>query len=462
MEDSLKINKDIFYDTGKRPGIDAVHQTVEVEASQPDIIRGLNFILMEAVRLKASDIHIEPLANYYKIRFRIDGLLKEIPSITIQLGNGLISRVKVLARLNISAKGLPQDGRFSVNVDQRTIELRVSIIPMFFGEGMAMRILDKSSVKLDLANLGLDESSLQIIRDSTKKHGGIIFVTGPTGSGKTTTLYAILNELNQEYTRIVTVEDPVEYEINGIMQVEVRPDIGLTFASSLRSILRQDPNIILIGEIRDTETAKVAIEASLTGHLILSTIHTRDTVSTVSRLVDMGVEPYLLADTIDLIIAQRLVRTICNDCKEPYQARDGESYMIGTKTDGLISTCRLEYAKWSRHTGFSHDDQPTSCNLPSTVAALSPGGGRDIGHSQPILYRGTGCYKCNFTGYRGRTGIFEIMNISDEERGLIIDMDFIDSLYKHVRNKGMLSLREDGIKKAFDGITTYEEVMRNI
>lgn len=408
MENPLKINKDIFYATEIRPGTDAVHQAVEVEASQPEIIRGLNFILMEAVRLKASDIHIEPLTNYYKIRFRIDGLLKEMPSITIQLGNGLISRVKVLARLDISAKGLPQDGRFSVNVDQRTIELRVSVIPMLFGEGMAVRILDKSSVKLDLADIGLDESGLRIIRDSIKKPGGIIFVTGPTGSGKTTTLYAILNELNQEYTRIVTAEDPVEYEINGIMQVEVRPEIGLTFASSLKSILRQDPNIILIGEIRDTETAKVAIEASLTGHLILSTIHTRDTVSTISRLVDMGVEPYLLADTIDLIVAQRLVRTICNDCKEPYQAGD-----------------------W------------------------------DISNSQPTLYRGMGCNKCNFTGYRRRTGLFEIMNITDEERGLIINMDFTDSLYKLVRNKGMLSLREYGIKKALEGVTTYEEVVRN-
>lgn len=429
MENPLKINKDLFYDIEKRLGSGIDNTGVDVLASQPDIIRGLNFVFLEAIKLKASDIHLEAHEKYYKIRFRIDGMLNEMTSVGSRLGNGLVSRIKVLSRLNISEKGLPQDGRFTINVAQETVELRVSVIPMLFGEGIVLRILDKSSVRLELANIGAEESDLQLIRESMKKTNGIILVTGPTGSGKTTTLYAIINELNQEDTRIVTTEDPVEYKINGIMQVEVKPDIGLTFASSLRSILRQDPDIILVGEIRDTETAKVAIESSLTGHLILSTIHTRDTVSTISRLVDMGVASYLLSDTIDLIIAQRLVRVICKDCRESYPSTEDEIYELR----------------------FSFDRLTEASNLQS-LATCNP---------QLTFFRGKGCYKCNFTGYRGRTALFEIMNITDDERELIINMDIAESLYKMVSKKGMVTLREYGVKKMLKGITTFDEVMQN-
>lgn len=319
MEDSpLKISKDVFYGLERQLQGNLAEKDLRVLATQPEIIRGMNFILLEAIRSRSSDIHLEACYGRYVIKFRIDGLLRETQPISFQLGVGLISRIKVLARLNITEKVLPQDGRFTINVDQRVVELRVSVIPMIYGEGIVIRILDKSAVKLDLTGLGIDDGGLKMIRENMGKSSGVILITGPTGSGKTTTLYAIMNELNQIDTKIITTEDPIEYEINSIMQVEIKPEIGLTFASSLRSILRQDPDIILVGEIRDTETAKMAIEASLTGHLVLSTVHTRNTVGTISRLVDMGVESYLLADTVNLIVAQRLVRMICKNCKESY------------------------------------------------------------------------------------------------------------------------------------------------
>ena len=410
----LKISKELFYDLEKQIQGQLAENDLRVLTTQPEIIRGLNFILLEANRLNSSDIHFEAYHDRYEVRFRIDGLLHEMLPVPFRLGIGIVSRIKVLARLNISEKVLPQDGRFTINVDQRIIELRVSVIPMIFGEGIVVRILDKSSVKLDLTSIGVDDMGSKIIQEAMKRSSGIILVTGPTGSGKTTTLYAILNELNQMDTKIVTTEDPVEYEINGIMQVEIKPEIGLTFASSLRSILRQDPDIILIGEIRDAETAKIAIEASLTGHLVLSTVHTRSTVGTISRLVDMGVESYLLADTINLIVAQRLVRMICKTCKESYIPGEEEILSLDVK---LVS--------------------------PS------------------IFYRGKGCQQCNFTGYRGRIGLFEIMSITDDERNLIGNMGDTESLYKRVREKGMVSLREHGVKKMLEGITTHAEVMEN-
>ncbi len=410
----IGMTKEVFYGLERQFQGNAAEKDLRVLATQPEIIRGLNFILTEAVRLKSSDIHLEVCHDRYVIKFRIDGLLHEMPPVPFQLGVGLISRIKVLARLNISEKVLPQDGRITINVDQKVIELRISVIPMIFGEGVVIRILDKSSVKLDLLRLGINGECLVMIRENMKKSNGIILVTGPTGSGKTTTLYAILNELNQSDAKIITTEDPVEYEIGGIMQVEVRPEIGLTFASSLRSILRQDPDIILIGEIRDMETARIAIEASLTGHLVLSTIHTRNTVGTISRLVDMGVEPYLLADTVNLIVAQRLVRVICKNCIESYIPSEDEVLLLDT--------------------GFQ---------------------------DTPVFYRGRGCQQCNFTGYRGRTGLFEIMNITDDERKLISAMDITESLSKMVKEKGMVSLREYGVKKMLEGITTYQEVMEN-
>ncbi len=410
----LKISKAHFYDLEKQIQGQLAENDLRVLTTQPEIIRGLNFILLEAIRLNSSDIHFEAYHDRYEVRFRIDGLLHEMLPVPFQLGIGFVSRIKVLARLNISEKVLPQDGRFIINVDQRIIELRVSVIPMIFGEGIVVRILDKSSVKLDLSSLGVDDTGLKIMREDMKRPSGIILVTGPTGSGKTTTLYAILNELNQMDTKIVTTEDPVEYEINGIMQVEIKPEIGLTFASSLRSILRQDPDIILIGEIRDAETAKIAIEASLTGHLVLSTVHTRSTAGTISRLVDMGVESYLLADTINLIVAQRLVRMICKTCRESYIPGEEEILSLD-------------------------------------VRLVSP----------PVFYRGKGCHHCNFTGYRGRIGLFEIMSIADDERNLIGNMGDTESLYKKVREKGMVSLREYAVKKMLEGITTHAEVMEN-
>ncbi len=415
MEDSpLKISKDVFYGLERQLQGNLAEKDLRVLATQPEIIRGMNFILLEAIRSRSSDIHLEACYGRYVIKFRIDGLLRETQPISFQLGVGLISRIKVLARLNITEKVLPQDGRFTINVDQRVVELRVSVIPMIYGEGIVIRILDKSAVKLDLTSLGIDDGSLKMIRENMGKSSGVILVTGPTGSGKTTTLYAIMNELNQIDTKIITTEDPIEYEINSIMQVEIKPEIGLTFASSLRSILRQDPDIILVGEIRDTETAKMAIEASLTGHLVLSTVHTRNTVGTISRLVDMGVESYLLADTINLIVAQRLVRMICKNCKESY--------------------------------------------IPSEEEILSLEAG--LLHS-PVFYRGRGCHLCNYTGYRGRVGLFEMMNITNDEKKLISAMDITESLYKVVKEKGMVSLREYGVKKILEGVTTYREVMEN-
>ncbi|MEP9410571.1 MAG: type II/IV secretion system protein [Candidatus Brocadia sp.] len=410
----LRISKELFYDLEKQIQGRLAENDLRVLATQPEIIRGLNFILLEAIRLNSSDIHLEAYHDRYEVRFRIDGLLHEMLPIPFQMGVGLASRIKVLAKLNISEKVLPQDGRFAITADQKIIELRVSVIPMIFGEGIVIRILDKSSVKLDLTSIGIDGTGLKIIQENMKRSSGIVLVTGPTGSGKTTTLYAIINELNQTDTKIVTTEDPVEYDINGIMQVEIKPEIGLTFASSLRSILRQDPDIILIGEIRDTETAKIAIEASLTGHLVLSTVHTRSTAGTISRLVDMGVEPYLLADTINLIVAQRLVRTICKTCRESYIPGEEEILSLDVQLD-----------------------------------------------SPAIFYRGKGCRQCNFTGYRGRIGLFEIMDITCEERGLIGNMEGSESLYKRVKEKGMVSLREDGVRKMLEGTTTYAEVMEN-
>lgn len=415
MENNLHgMSKEVFYGLERQFQGSSAEKDLRVLATQPEIIRGLNFILTEAVRLKSSDIHLEVCYDRYVIKFRIDGLLHEMPPVSYQLGVGLISRIKVLAKLNISEKVLPQDGRIAINVDQKVIELRISVIPMIFGEGVVIRILDKSSVKLDLSKLGMDGGCLTVMRENMRKSNGIILITGPTGSGKTTTLYAVLNELNQSDTKIITTEDPVEYEIGGIMQVEIKPEIGLTFASSLRSILRQDPDIILIGEIRDTETAKIAIEASLTGHLVLSTIHTRNTVGTISRLVDMGVEPYLLADTVNLIVAQRLVRVICRNCIESYIPSKEEVLLFDTAS-------------------------------PDT----------------PFFYRGKGCQQCNFTGYRGRTGLFEVMNITDDERRLIGAMDITESLPRMVKEKGMVSLRECGVKKMLGGITTHQEVMEN-
>ncbi|MCF6157975.1 MAG: type II/IV secretion system protein [wastewater metagenome] len=410
----FRISKELFYDLEKGFRENTAQKDLQVFAAQPEIIRGLNFILIEAIRLKSSDIHLEACQDHYVIRFRIDGLLHEVPPIPFQFGIGLISRIKVLSRLSISERALPQDGRFTINIDQRVIELRVSIIPMIFGEGVVIRILDKSAVKLQIPSLGVDDRGLKILRENIQKSSGIILVTGPTGSGKTTTLYAILNELNQADKKIVTTEDPVEYEINSIMQVEIKPEIDLTFAVSLRSILRQDPDIILVGEIRDTETAKIAIEASLTGHLVLSTVHTRNTVGTLSRLVDMGVEPYLLADTVNLIVAQRLVRVICKHCREPYAP--GEEELLSLNAAFL---------------------------------------------NQPVFYRGKGCHHCNFTRYRGRTGLFEIMNLTGEERNLISAMEINEPLYETVRKNGLVSLREYGIQKIVEGITTYHEVMEN-
>ncbi|MCX6997950.1 MAG: ATPase, T2SS/T4P/T4SS family [Kiritimatiellaeota bacterium] len=370
---------------------------------------------MEAFRSRSSDIHLEPMAKKFRVRYRVDGVLHEVDSPPKRLQSAIISRVKIMANMSIAEKRVPQDGRIQINVMGRELDLRVSAIPSNHGESIVMRILDKSSLLLGLPQLGFFSDDQQTFERLIGLSDGILLVTGPTGSGKTTTLYACLNNINKPDRKIITVEDPVEYHLAGINQVHVRADIGLTFAAALRSILRQAPNVIMIGEIRDRETAEIAVNASLTGHLVFSTLHTNDAPSAVIRLIDIGVKPFLVASSTRAIMAQRLVRRICDKCKEGYTPTESELHLLGP------------------------------------AAALL---------KESTLYRGKGCADCLYTGFRGRLGIYEIFVLNDNVRNMIFERVSASALRNTARQLGMRTLREDGLRKVVTGVTTLTEVLR--
>ena len=387
----------------------------DVSESDAPIIKLVSLIIMEAFRSRASDIHLEPMPKKFRVRYRIDGVLHEVDSPPKRLQSAIISRVKIMANMSIAEKRVPQDGRIQINVMGRDLDLRVSSIPTNHGESIVMRILDKSGIALGLPQLGFFADDQQVFERLITLSDGIILVTGPTGSGKTTTLYACLNTINKPDRKIITVEDPVEYQMSGINQVQVRADIGMTFSAALRAILRQAPNIIMIGEIRDLETAEIAVNASLTGHLVFSTLHTNDAPSAVTRLIDIGVKPFLVASSTRAIMAQRLVRRICEKCKEPYEPKEAELRLLGPAAKQLASA---------------------------------------------ELFHGKGCADCQFTGYRGRLGIYEIFQIDDQVRNLVFEQVSSTELRIKARELGMRTLREDGVRKVVAGITTLEEVLR--
>ncbi len=385
-------------------------------ASEVPVVRLVNRIIADAVAVRASDIHIEPYQGELRLRHRVDGVLRPVTAPPPALHAGIVSRIKIMAALNIVERRLPQDGRFKVNVQGREIDIRVSCMPTMHGESVALRVLDKASAPLRLDRLGFDEAALDRLRDLLERARGIHLVTGPTGSGKTTTLYAALQQLNTAERKIVTVEDPIEYQLPGINQIQVKPRIGLGFANILRSVLRHDPDVIMIGEIRDLETARIAVQASLTGHLVLSTLHTNNAASAVTRLADMGVEPYLITSTVRGILAQRLLRTLCAACRQGYQ------------------------------------------ESPEMIGAL--GLDRLGAGTVPALYRTQGCAQCGGTGYAGRTSVSELLLVSEAVRALVLDSADAHDIEKAARAEGMERMREDGLRQVLAGVTTVEEVLR--
>jgi len=384
-------------------------------ASQAPIIRFVDLVLQEAVKAKASDIHFEPFEDQFRIRYRIDGSLYEMAPPPKNLANAVTARVKVLSALNIAERRVPQDGRIKTTIGGRQIDLRVSTLPTQFGESVVLRILDKTVVNLSLDALSMQEDIKEGIRSMVNKPNGIFIVTGPTGSGKTTTLYSALREVNTEDVKILTAEDPVEYEVEGIMQVPINHQVGLTFAAALRSFLRQDPDTIMVGEIRDIETAQIAVQASLTGHVVLSTLHTNDAPGAVTRLIDMGLEPFLISASIEGILAQRLLRRICKTCRTAYEP--------DKEVIGMLDVDALEIANKK-------------------------------------FYFGKGCADCNRSGYKGRQGLFELMTISDSIRTLITQRAPTLVLKQKAIEVGMRPLRDDGLRCIFDGLTTIEEVLK--
>lgn len=380
------------------------------------VIKLVNLLIRQAVQERASDIHIEPFEKHLRIRYRIDGVLHDVPAPAKRLHAAIVSRVKIMADLDIAERRLPQDGRIKIRVMGREIDLRVSIIPTIFGESVVLRILDKSTALLSMEELGFLPDTLAQYERLIQVPYGIILSTGPTGSGKTTTLYAALRKVNSPERKVITIEDPVEYQLEGIMQINVRPKIGLTFAEGLRRILRHDPDVIMVGEIRDRETADIAIHAALTGHLVFSTLHTNDAAGAITRLVDMGVEPFLVTSSLEGVLAQRLVRRICSHCKEPYEVDAGEvAEML-------------------------HGEVPASGKV--------------------TLYRGRGCEHCRFTGYRGRIGLFELLIVDEAIERLILQHASSTEIRNMAMERGMRTLRQDGWEKARRGLTTVEEVAR--
>jgi type II secretion system protein E len=387
---------------------------LEKDAGEGPVIQYVNYLISSAVSEGASDVHIEPCARHLAVRYRIDGVLHDQSAPPLRMHPAIVSRVKIMANLDIAERRLPQDGRIHVRVQGRTVDLRVSTAPFVRGEKCVIRMLDSRSTRIGLDSLGMAGETLEAFRRQVCQPHGIVLVTGPTGSGKTTTLYSALRLLEDKKLNISTVEDPVEYELGFASQLNARESIGLTFAAALRSFLRQDPDVILVGEIRDEETARIAMQASLTGHLVLSTVHTNDAPSTITRLVNIGVEPYLIGASVSAILAQRLVRRVCQNCREPSQNPD------------------------------------------DSVAAYL----EDCGVKARHLYQGAGCDQCRQTGYKGRIGLFELLVLDDEVRNMIVRDVPLSEISQTVRQKGMRSLREDGLQKVCDGVTTVEEVLR--
>jgi len=404
-EDSLNLLED------RGESIDL--ETIREMADSNPVKRLVNMVLLEAIRNRASDVHFEPFEHEFKMRYRIDGVLYEMLPPPKSIAVAIASRVKVMANLDIAERRLPQDGRIELVVNGNPVDLRVAVLPTMFGESVVMRVLDRSNVQLDLDRIGLREDELRLLRQLIRRPHGIVVVTGPTGSGKTTTLYAALNELNEVSEKILTSEDPVEYDIDGLIQCQINEGVGLTFARCLRSFLRQDPDIILVGEMRDLETAQISVQSSLTGHLVFSTLHTNDAPSSIARLLDLGLEPFLVTATLEAIVAQRLVRTICQHCKEEYSPT--EEMLLGLDL------------------------------VPEDVA------GR-------VFYHGRGCDNCRGTGYSGRLAIFEIMTLDDELRDMVIAHRSANALRRVARKRGMRTLRESGLLAIYDGMTTIEEV----
>jgi type IV pilus assembly protein PilB len=419
MEDLIKTidEEKLGIKGGKELDIKELKGIVE----EPVVIKLVNLIIMKAVKEGSSDIHIEPEEETLKIRLRVDGMMHEIESPPKHLQSALISRIKIMANLDIAERRIPQDGRFTIKMEGKQVDVRVSLIPTIYGENVVMRLLDASSALLTMEQLGFSKQMLEKYAKLVVRPHGIILVTGPTGSGKTTTLYASLDKINTPEKNIITIEDPVEYKLPGIRQIQVDAKVELTFANGLRSILRQDPDIIMVGEIRDLETAEIAIQAALTGHLVFSTLHTNDAPGAVTRMVDMGVEPFLVSSSVIGILAQRLVRKICEACKEEYKPADGELKDIGLLNDPRSTI---------------HD--------PQTI----------------LFYRGKGCPKCMNTGYKGRISIYELMLPDDKIRNAIVGKVQADEIRKLARSAGMTTLMDDGIEKVKAGITTVEEVLR--
>lgn len=389
------------------------------ESDEAPVVRLCNLVLNDAIKRGASDIHIEPYEKAYRVRFRIDGILHEVMRPPMRLREAITSRFKIMSKLDIAEKRLPQDGRLKINTKidnkDKIIDFRVSVLPTLFGEKIVMRILDKDNLMLDMTKLGFEPESLSRFKEAVSRPWGMVLVTGPTGSGKTNTLYSALQSLNTVNTNIMTAEDPVEFNLFGINQVQMKDSIGLNFASALRSFLRQDPNIVLVGEIRDFETAEVAIKAALTGHMVLSTLHTNDAPSTVNRMMNMGIEPFLVATSVHLVVAQRLVRRICSFCKEPTDIPPAELTAIGF-TEREARTLKI--------------------------------------------FKGRGCEQCSDTGYKGRVGLYEVMQVSDELRELILSGANSIELREQAIEDGMLTLRMSGLQKIRDGLTSIEEVVR--
>jgi type IV pilus assembly protein PilB len=423
VEESIEdIFKDLDSDEELKKTIEMVYGAGPVDLTNVDewvnsepVRKLLNTVLLLAIRDKASDLHFEPFEDEFKIRIKADGVLYEMVPPPRHLAFAITTRIKVLANLDIAERRLPQDGRIELTLDGHPVDLRVATCPTMFGESVVLRILDRSVVKLDLNQVGLDAPTLKAFREVISKPNGIVLVTGPTGSGKTTTLYSALNELNKIEDKIITTEDPVEYDMDGIIQVPVDSDLGVTFAACLRAILRQDPDKILVGEIRDLETAEIAVQASLTGHIVFSTLHTNDAPSTITRLRDMGIPPFLITATVEAILAQRLVRRICPSCRE---------------------------------------ETTVSAEIMADLQ-LTP---RDIAGKK--FYRGRGCEACNNSGYRGRRGLFELMVLNDELRDMIMRNASTDDLRDVARGYGMVSLREAGMAGVYAGETTVDEVLR--